>query len=364
MLEAVSIRNLKACKSLDIRLSQLNVLAGLNSSGKSSVLQSLALLRQSYSRPLPSGLTLNGDWASLGTGKDALHEDAESDELSIGITEDSRAYEWVCRCPANAYVLPFIKQPTQVPEFINRPFQYLAADRITPATMYPYAPQHIRDAGELGLGGEYTADFLARNRGLDVREQRRIRGSRAAPTPTLFDQAAAWLQHLSPGVTLDAQELPGTDNVRLAYQYTGRKRNVKSAEFRPTNVGFGLTYVLPIIVSCLVARPGATLLLENPEAHLHPQGQVALGTLLAQAAGDGVQIVVETHSDHVLNGLRLAVKRGTLAATSVAIHYFSRIVETGAVKVQSPVVQSNGRLSFWPEGFFDQWDKSLDELLD
>jgi predicted ATPase len=106
------------------------------------------------------------------------------------------------------------------------------------------------------------------------------------------------------------------------------------------------------------------LLLENPEAHLHPQGQVALGELLALAASDGVQIVVETHSDHLLNGVRLAVKREKIRCIDTAIHFFSRSVDTGDSTVQSPVVMSNGRLSNWPDGFFDQWDKSLEALVE
>lgn len=363
MLDAFSIRNFKACKEVDIPLAPLTVLTGLNSSGKSSVLQSLALIRQTYDRSLITGLTLNGDWTSLGTAQDVLYEDAESEEITIAFLERGARYEWTCTCPKDAYVLPLQKSPERPADFLHGPFQYLSADRITPATTYPNAPQHVRDAGELGSAGQYTADFLARNRSVEVAPLRRFSGSKSAPTPGLFDQTSAWLQCLSPGVTLDVEQLQGTDDVRLLYRYGGRRRNVKSRDYRPTNVGFGLTYVLPIVVAALASKSSAVVLMENPEAHLHPQGQVALATLLAQCTRDRIQVILETHSDHLLNGVRLAVKRGIVQPEAVAIHYFSRSVATGEVKVQSPVVQSNGRLSFWPEGFFDQWDKSLDELL-
>ena len=83
---------------------------------------------------------------------------------------------------------------------------------------------------------------------------------------------------------------------------------VASSEYRPTNVGFGITYALPIVVSALSARPGSLLIVENPEAHLHPRGQVKMGELLCQASEAGIQVLIETHSDHVLNGIRLAVR--------------------------------------------------------
>jgi predicted ATPase len=86
--------------------------------------------------------------------------------------------------------------------------------------------------------------------------------------------------------------------------------------------------------------------------------------LLALVAADGVQLIVETHSDHILNGIRLAVKKGLLASDKVALHFFARSLKTGESEVQSPALLQNGKLSNWPTGFFDQWEKSLDELLD
>jgi hypothetical protein len=126
----------------------------------------------------------------------------------------------------------------------------------------------------------------------------------------------------------------------------GRPRHPVSATRRPTNVGFGLTYVLPIITACLTAKPGSMVLLENPEAHVHPQGQSAMARLTCAAAAAGAQLVVETHSDHILNGVRLAVKRGLLPPDGVALHYFRR--EDDGIKIQSPAIGQDGMLSQWP----------------
>lgn len=73
-----------------------------------------------------------------------------------------------------------------------------------------------------------------------------------------------------------------------------------------------------------MARPGDMVLIENPESHLHPKGQSAIGRLLAATAANGVQIFCESHSDHIINGVRVAVKEGIIQQNQLAVYYFSR----------------------------------------
>lgn len=167
---------------------------------------------------------------------------------------------------------------------------------------------------------------------------------------------------ICPGVKVTAAAIERTDLVRLGFEFT-RKGRLTTNPRRPTNVGFGLTYVLPVVVACLTAKPGAMILLENPEAHIHPQGQSAMARLTCAAASAGAQLVVETHSDHILNGVRLTVKRGQLSADDVRLHYFQRMAD-GIIDIVSPAIGPDGMLSQWPPGFFDEWDRSLDQLLD
>jgi predicted ATPase len=378
MIERVQLQNFKASRSLNIRLAPLTLLAGLNSSGKSSILQAIAMLRQSYATTANAPcLMLSGDLVHLGHGRDILSEgsETEGDIIAFETPENGKSYRWECKSIPDASELPFSATPESLPNFIQSPhFQFLQADRAPANPLYPQAPQHARSTGFLGAKGEYTADYLALNPTKDASEKRSVTLSTlpvdsdllalVSPTSKLPDQLAAWLQQLSPGVRQSAERLKGTDEVQLFYEFVGHARTSKSNPYRPTNVGFGLTYCLPILVACLAAPPGAFLLLENPEAHLHPQGQVALGELLSFVAADGVQLIVETHSDHILNGIRLAVKGARLRAEDVALHFFTRSVKTGDSAVQTPSVQPDGRLSNWPKGFFDQWDKSLDALLD
>ena len=90
-----------------------------------------------------------------------------------------------------------------------------------------------------------------------------------------------------------------------------------------------------------------------------------MGELIALCASNGIQIFVETHSAHILNGIRIAVKRNVLKGESVKLFYFSRkkSKERMVHVVECPEIYDNGKLSYWPDGFFDEWEKALDEIL-
>ena len=88
-----------------------------------------------------------------------------------------------------------------------------------------------------------------------------------------------------------------------------------------------------------------------------------MGQLMARSAAIGTRIVVESHSDHFLNGIRLAVKSGEIPARDVGLNFFRRPSGASQTERINPGVTPEGRLTDWPDGFFDQWDKSLDQLL-
>lgn len=243
------------------------------------------------------------------------------------------------------------------PAFFTAPFQYLHADRISPAEFYPRDHQAAIGRGFLGVRGEHTVNYL-RHHGEDTVPDGPLRHPKAA-SDSLIAQTAAWMGDLCPGVDIKAVAIKGTDVVSLSYGFQGALGATRRR--RPTNVGFGLTYVLPIVVACLSARPGTLVLLENPEAHLHPQGQTQMATLAASAAAQGAQVIMETHSDHVINGVRLAVKQGRLTPGQAVFHYF-RGDGTG-VDFVSPRVDADGMLDQWPSGFFDELENTLDQLI-
>lgn len=380
MISNLEITNFKAFAHADIRLAPYTLLSGLNSSGKSTVLQALALLRQGSMAgddfgPLGHfrGVALNGELLELGVGQDVLHEDftaasGAEPEISFGLRSDSGlAYECRIGYERDGSYLPVLFDETEgthvdrldLLTVFGDGFQYLRADRINPAVTYLRSALPLERDTFLGARGEYTVDVL-RIHFDDPVPDGPLRHP-AAARPSLSNQAEAWLSEICPGVNLEAAAIEHTDLVRLGFQFR-RPGHPVSAVRRPTNVGFGLTYVLPIIIACLTATSGSMILLENPEAHIHPKGQSAMARLTCAAAAVGAQLIVETHSDHILNGVRLAVKRNLLRPNDVALHYFRR--EDDGIKIESPAIGPDGMLSQWPLGFFDEWDRSLDQLLD
>lgn len=379
MLDRLSLTNVKAFQQADLQLGRLTLLTGLNSAGKSTVMQSLALLRQSYDAGTLTdddehGLLLNGELVELGTGRDVRREDyidagPGGEGIVLALDSGGTTYTWEAAYEREHDLLRLKSAPTASELtglwLFEKGFQYLRADRMFPSVSYPRSHEVAIRRGFLGARGEHTVNYLRYYRDALV-EHEQLRHPRA-DAATLFSQTEAWMQEICPGVNLEAEEITDTDSVRLGFRF-GTAGPASSSRYRPTNVGFGLSYTLPIVVACLTAGPGSLVLLENPEAHLHPRGQTQMAFLACRAAAAGAQLVLETHSDHVLNGMRLAVKRGELAAENVRPHYFRRTEatfrEASRVEIVTPEVGSDGMLSQWPEGFFDEWDESLDALLD
>jgi predicted ATPase len=137
---------------------------------------------------------------------------------------------------------------------------------------------------------------------------------------------------------------------------------IKGKQYKPTNVGFGYSYILPIIVSGLIAKEGEILIIENPEAHLHPKAQSELTKFLAKVASCGVQIFIESHSEHILNGLQVTAKQEEFEITNedINILYFHDNEDTYFTQIP---LKPNGKIEVWKDGFFDQSEKDLDTIL-
>lgn len=130
------------------------------------------------------------------------------------------------------------------------------------------------------------------------------------------------------------------------------------------NVGFGLSYALPIIVALFLGtiEPNTIVLIENPEAHLHPKGQTELAKLIALSVEAGAQVIVETHSDHLFDGLRVYAKNNKGFAKRISTYWFELDLHKNSL-VESVVIDDNGRLDKWPQGMFDQFEINASELL-
>lgn len=194
-----------------------------------------------------------------------------------------------------------------------------------------------------------------------------------SPSTPLIEQVNAWLDEISPGARFCVeQEELGDEELFVVKIGFGEESDMR--QFKPQNVGLGISYALPVLVTILTALPGAIIIIENPEAHIHPRGQSKLGELIARAAAYGVQVFVETHSDHIINGVRVAVRDGILKPDDVNIAFFERkeqlkenhVDDTDTEifsEVRNITVDDNGSLSEYPEDFMDEWNNQLMELM-
>ena len=363
MIDRIRLKNFKCFRDETIRFGGLTILSGLNGAGKSSVIQAVLALRQRMGST--RGFPWRGSLVNLGSFRDVLHCDASDDavrlEASFFEGSGTAGFEEGPHRRAGESETTLFDAGAQ--QWFKGDVFYLSADRHGPRNTLPYLEEGHASATPLGTRGEHVLWYLDRCGHSPVHA--RVRHP-AEPKNTLAAQTSAWLSVISPGAELQIKVIPEADLAVAAFRYA-RPEDVPSSPFRPENVGFGLSYGLPPIVALLAPKrvsPSGVdqlVIIENPEAHLHPAGQTSMAELASRAVAGGAQVILETHSDHVLNGVRLAVRDNILSADQVAIHYFER--EGLEVRVTTPVLASNGKLDIWPVGFFDQHERNLSLLI-
>lgn len=362
MITKISLKNFKCFENLDIGLRNVNVLTGINGMGKSTILQSLLLLKQTgQDLVLNQRVRLNGDMVQLGVGRDILCESAEDDSsIGIGIWEDGREKSYLFRYEPFSDILDMAEKCDSLPKFVEGGRSvYLSAYRIPPVNIYGITNDKRLCDREFGSDGIYTLQYLKeygpQKATLDPE------GGSMEPE-TLYQQVERWMGMIAPGVSVDINIDIDKQIATLGYSFVEGKNRTNT--YSCVNVGFGITYVLPIVVALLSAKKGDLILLENPEAHIHPAGQRRLGELIATVGSAGVQVIVETHSDHILNGIRIAVKDHLIDKTDTNLLYFYKDTKDGYKhQYANPHIDENGRIDAWPQGFFDEWDNALLELL-
>lgn len=450
MIKQIEIKNFKSLKTVDVNVSNLNLLMGLNGMGKSSFIQTLLLLMQS-DKLEERIIDLNGILAQIGQGRDALYQFAEEDSIYFHLEFDHDSIERIFaeylertsqrKTPERFAILKEIysidgtfdidalykrmlalsgisratfyhtkdllvssnliiehKQKKNTAQFEKviynsfkwtflyqkdkdklianekyrkiameffrtqtKKFQYISADRIGPRDLYDSSSIVVQDKKQLGLLGEFAAHFI-NVFGQEHVVIEKLHHPKAIST-NLLAQVNAWMKEISPGVSINTKYIPEINKVILDYQFD--LINDKTNSFRPKNVGFGISYVLPIVLALLTAEDGKIIVIENPESHIHPRGQAELGKLISLAASIGAQLFVETHSDHILNGIRVAVKENLVDKSKVNVMYFDKTTteKEQFTKITPIKIDKNGELSDYPEYMMDEWSNQLLKLL-
>jgi len=376
MIETLEIKNFKSIKKKRFGLRNLNLLLGLNGMGKSSFIQILLLLRQST---LQEGLRLNANLVSIGNARDALYQYAKEEKLGIFLAFTHGKQQFIFDFKAESDLFPPSENIELDPQFFkqslwdNDSFQYLNANRQEPTSIHRKSYSDVVSRRHLGSFGQYTAHFLEVYGPIEVKADNLIHPKSYIQDPvtgqkivnrTLFNQVNLWLGEISPGVRVQVTSIQNTERIQVEFEYLQPNFGTTN-RFKPENVGFGISYVLPVVVSLLAARPGDLLVIENPESHIHPRGQAELGKLVASAAANDVQIIVETHSDHFVNGVRVAVKEGLIERSKAVLFYFEKTVTANEQfsKITDIEIDSRGELSAYPENMMDEWSNQLIKLV-
>ena len=369
----LKINHFKCFVDTDISINQLTVMAGANGNGKSTVIQALLYLRRTiehcgewyngeYQLNDTNGLNvqLNGAYClALGNSSFVLNRKAEINEIKLGLfnEEDEITVMYnVDNRDAKLYLTPYGISKSKNVNFpvFKQEFYYLNAERIGPRINQQL---QFFDYPNAGWQGETTAQLIGLENGYyKIEEERHFFGTQIS---FLKDQINYWLDFVMKGVKIRVESSLNTltAEVLIENQFTVSDPTLS------TNLGFGISYILPIIATGLIAKKGSFFIVENPEAHLHPSAQSKMGYFLGVMANSGIKIIVETHSDHIINGIQIAIAEKKISNEAVTINFFSSNEDAIQPIVEAISVKNKGDLTDWPKGFFDQTQLDYSHLI-
>jgi Uncharacterized conserved protein len=360
------IENFKCYYCVDIPINYLTVLAGANGNGKSTAIQALLMMRNAYEHELVNDavIEINGPYClSLGTTLDIIPVEAErNSSMLLSLTHNDKQVSFSFPLSDEHSELFLKIEDRTMPDdvfsipLLKKEFYYLNAERLGPRVSQGIK---VHKYSNVGCQGEYCAQVLSENssvRDFVVEEDRCFDTEKSRD---LLTQTQLWMQRLFPGIVIQSEPNPKSlsAQINITHNYT------LGAPVLSTNVGFGVSYVLPLVITGLIAKKGTIMIVENPEAHLHPSAQTSIAEYLARIAQAGVYVIAETHSDHFINGIQLAVAEKKLEHERVIINYVNQNHETRRPDIKPIYLSDKAELSEWPDGFFNQTQKDFARLF-
>jgi predicted ATPase len=380
MIRKLRLRNFKSHKDTELTLENLTVLTGQNGVGKSSVIQSMLLLRQTNEKNrLFDILDLNSPLCFIGKSNDAIYRFPNKEfenKIGVVLSDSELEYSWIFEIPKiqNKAYLKRINDLADSEGYeklslFNHKFQYLSAFRGLEYITDDYAVEFQKQISVNEGRGELVAHFLSEY-GKKIKVIDKLK-HHFEKDDFLLSQVSAWEREISKNVNVFAVPYGDSYDIKYSFDNTSTDENLGPVDdLSKKNVGFGLSYVLPVIVAILASEKDSLILIENPEAHIHPYGISKLSELICLAAEAGVQIIVETHSDHIINGILVQSKKFEksngekgISKENLKIYYFERDEAEHKTKSTEIKVIEGGRTENRVTGFFDQIGKDLRELI-
>lgn len=342
MIQNIEIQGLKCFDMVELTFSGFTLLAGRNSTGKSTVIQAILAMFQD------SASSLAGPYMNIGTVSEVKNRIAGSKEIDIEVGYQYRGENF-------QFGKKFLDDRKEVHRGTAFPEDmrvlYLTADRVGVQDTYDIS---LKDTEDIGIRCEYAFYYLSEHTRDEMKEPDFIYDP--ASKLTFGGQVDYWLNRIL-GYRVTAERIAGTELIRVAY---GNK--TLGRDIRPKNVGTGVSYVAEIIIAALSCRKDDLLIVENPEIHLHPSGQAEFISFVVFLAKQGLQIILETHSDHIYNGVRRCISSDRIDMDQISIYFFKQDVSQNSVPVRIRLGEE-GQVENQQDGLFDQIGKDLDVIL-
>lgn len=355
--ELFNIKGYKCFVEQTINIGQLTVLVGANGNGKSSTIQSILLYKLAASGKRSIDINRSFD-LRLGRFCNIINPSSDDGKIKLSILRaDNRQEKSSCLIHSDEYgeslyASASYKSNKRDNIWQRKEVYYLSAEREGPRISQDLVNLEYLNAG---IHGENTAQAIAERGGMTKVDEGRMFAN--SINKNIDAQVNFWLSFIFPNVSV-------TSSINLdVLQARVKLSNALYDDAFTTNMGFGVTYALPIIVDGLLAKKDSLFIVENPEAHLHPAAQTAIGYFLAKMAYAGVRIIVETHSDHFIDGIQLFVVKHKEWHENVVINNYS--IEDGGMqpKVEPIFMSEKGEYDKWPKGFMDQSQINYQEIL-
>ncbi|MGH4140861.1 DUF3696 domain-containing protein [Clostridium sp.] len=342
MINSLMVQGLKSIDNIKLSFKNLNLLVGVNSSGKSTIIQSLLLASQNISNDKPN---LNGNLVSMGDFRELRNSNTNAKDIIINIEDNTGNCKLVFNdLKASLTGNDFLKSNIE----FDKELYYLSAARIGHMDTYE---KNTKEIYKFGLQGEYCLSYFDKHMGY-VLEQCLLVDNISG---TLEYNVNYWFNYIIGG-SLKTEDIKQTD--RLKAQFSG----ASGIKVRTKNTGSGLSYIISIIIICLSLKENETFIIENPEIHLHPKAQSRLTEFFIFISKASRQLVIETHSDHFFNGLRVAIANNTICNEDVSINFLS--LDDKNCTINSEIkISKRGRILDPPKDLFDQFEIDLDSML-
>jgi predicted ATPase len=371
MINKLHIQSLKSINNIIFNCSNLNIFIGTNSSGKSTALQALLLLAQNAEVEMGC----NGPLISLGNFREVKSLNTESSEIEIKVENDNSTYSLLIKEASingkeevftseditpikhiitEKNIVQTIEEDTiylkNLFQLSKKRINYLSCHRIGVHDIYD---KNLLKNSKFGINGEFSIDYLLIHKS-DTLEKILVHPENEFDY-TLFGQVNVWLKYII-NANLKVEDVLSTDFVKVNYSV------FENMYVRPRNVGSGISYLVSIIIAGLSCETDDILIIENPEIHLHPQSQSKVIEFLYFIAKAGRQIFVETHSDHIFNGIRSGIATGDMDDSKISVNFLN-LNEYNITENIQVNFGKNGRILNQQRYMFDQFDIDLNKML-